>query len=126
MNKFFAAILATALISSHVVAQEATEEVPENTLDLTSFQSIYSAAYQANLDAQRALAEGYSVKPVNDQKIDPLQGCVWATVIVRSGHKELRNSDTVNQKTFCGHLSQEHKTWANSEAQRLLGVIYKR
>lgn len=83
------------------------------------------AAMKGDYQAQRNLAYGYSEYPYKGQDKNPILGCAWYKVILLSGSEKVNDGDIGNVKVYCGKLSAEQKSVADSQSIALSKKIYK-
>jgi len=75
--------------------------------------------YQAQRNLGFLLSSGYQGYPAN-----PVMGCAWHMVILKSGHPEVNDSDRSNKKLECEQkLSPQQLREAEAEANALLKRI---
>jgi hypothetical protein len=82
-------------------------------------------AMRRDYQAQRNLAYSYQVADLGLPK-DFMKACMWRTVIILSGDKQVDRSDASNVDYACGKLSPAERTAAVSQGEALAKKLYKR
>src|SRR4051812_38373037 len=80
-------------------------------------------AYQADLDAQRRLAECYRDGCVGLAST-PMLGCAWRIVIAASGHSRLTQADFDRRQRDCESLGTADQSAAVREAKAIFLKVY--
>jgi hypothetical protein len=77
--------------------------------------------YQAQRNLAYTLATGSGAK----DKQNPMLGCAWYKAILLSGSEKLHDGDIGNVQVYCGKLSAEQQSVAESQSRALARKIYK-
>ncbi|SMP80125.1 hypothetical protein SAMN06295970_13413 [Noviherbaspirillum suwonense] len=75
--------------------------------------------------AQRNLAYSYQTASTGLPK-DFMKACIWRTVILLSGDKQVDSSDTSNHAYACGKLTVAERAAAVMQGENLTKKIYKK
>ncbi|MBF8179662.1 hypothetical protein [Herminiimonas contaminans] len=90
-----------------------------------SQKDLEKPAMRGDYQAQRNLAYSF-VAPMKGENLNPVAGCAWYLVILKSGSPRVDVTDTNNATLYCDRLSQTEKIAAHGKADELVRRIYKR
>lgn len=110
-------ILCSLFVISMFFAQSAYAE---------NFADVLRLAMKGDYQAQRNVAYGYVAFPYKDQDMNPILGCAWYWVILKSGSPKIHQGDVGNVKVYCGKLDPISLDAAQNQARELYRKIYKR
>lgn len=91
-----------------------------------TFEQVQSKAMAGDYQAQRNVAFGYTSLPYKGQDKNPMLGCAWRLVIIKSGSPRVDQTDINNVRTYCGELDELQRSAAIEQARRLYRQIYRR
>ncbi len=82
-------------------------------------------AMQRDYQAQRNLAYLYQTAALGLLK-DFMKACMWRTVIILSGNKQVDSSDAANHDFACNKLTSTERVAAVKQGEKLAEKLYKK
>lgn len=90
-----------------------------------SQKELEKTALRGDYQAQRNLAYSF-VAPMQGEDLNPVSGCAWYLVILRSGSKRVDVTDSNNATLYCDRLSKTEQISAYGKADALVRRIYNK
>ncbi|MFZ6748537.1 hypothetical protein [Undibacterium sp. Ren11W] len=107
-----------------VLQSKAQENKSEPEYQPETFEAVKDLAMKGNYQAQRNLAFGYVSDAYKGQDKNPIVGCAWYKLIIKSGNEKVNNTDVNNVKVYCDSLSPLELEVANAQSIVLYKKVY--
>ncbi|MDO8654209.1 MAG: hypothetical protein Q7R66_18715 [Undibacterium sp.] len=106
-----------------VVPAESTKAI-DTDIQPTTFDSVQALAMKGNYQAQRNLAYGYADHSYQGQDKNPILGCAWYKLVIKSGSDKVNAGDIGNIQAYCNKLSPLEQEAAEAQSVVLHKKIY--